>query len=85
MSALSPIKIPPRLLVLDAIGTLLLALGIGEQFAGLRVWPEPLQFPGDGIAIMGTGALMMAPLFMHLFSSVVRQLEVQRRENRDRR
>jgi hypothetical protein len=85
VSNASPIRIPARLLVLDTVGTVLLALGIGEQFAGFRVWPEPLQFPGDGIAIMGTGALMMAPLFLHLFSSVARQLETQRRENTDRR
>jgi hypothetical protein len=75
------IRIPPRLLVLDAIGTLLLALGIAEQFTELQLWPLALQFPGDGIAIMAAGVLMMLPLFTFMFRQVAGQLRTQRQQS----
>jgi hypothetical protein len=75
------LSIPPRLLILDAIGTLLLVLGIAEQFTGMRVWPAALQFAGDGIAIMVVGALLVLPMFLHINQVVTRRLEGQRPQN----
>lgn len=75
------IKIPPRLLILDAIGTLLLALGIAEQFTHLRLWPLALQFPGDGIAIMLAGALMILPLVAFMFRRAGEQIRTQRQRS----
>lgn len=85
MSTPRSLPIPARLLVLDAIGTLLLALGYAEQFTSLSVLPAELQFPGDGIAIMAAGAMMIAPLVTHFISRVTQMGEARRRENADRR
>lgn len=85
MPAPKTLRIPPRLLVLDAIGTLLLAFGFTEQFSSLSVWPTELQFPGDGIAIMIAGALMIAPLVTHVVTQVARGADARRQETADQR
>ena len=53
--------IPIGLLVLDAVGFVLLALGIATQFGGIDVVPAQFRFRGDGMTLIVVGALLMAP------------------------
>jgi hypothetical protein len=57
-----PAGIPLRLLVLDGIGTLLLALGLIELFnAGNGLFDNSTPFPGHDWALIVTGLLIMLP------------------------
>ena len=52
--------IPRRLLVLDAIGAVLVAIGVLELLqVGPQLVPAALQFPGIGIVLVITGSLVM--------------------------
>ena len=56
------LKIPVQLLVLDALGALLLGLGLAEWFAGTELVPQALRFDNYYIAMVVCGALLMLPL-----------------------
>lgn len=53
-------RIPRRLLLLDAGGALLAAVGILDLLGtGPRLVPDVLRFPGIGIAFIVAGSLVM--------------------------
>ncbi len=56
-----PAGIPLRLLLLDGIGTLLLALGLLERFGGAPLFGSAPPFPGHDIALILVGLLIMLP------------------------
>lgn len=56
-------RIPFRLLVVDAVGAALVAIGILDLLqAGPRLVPEVVDFPGVGIVLAVTGSLLMLPV-----------------------
>jgi len=60
--------IPVRLLVLDAIGTVLLVLGLMELF---NPGDEP-PFPGYGWVLTGMGLLIMLPAIAGIVSHLLK-------------
>jgi hypothetical protein len=56
-------RIPLRLLVLDAAGAVLVAVGVLDLLeTGPQLVPETLHFPGVGIALIVLGCIMMLPV-----------------------
>ena len=62
MQKTGKLKIPVQLLVLDALGAVLLGLGLAEWFGGTNLVPESLRFDNYYIAMVVCGALLMLPL-----------------------
>ncbi|HYQ73375.1 MAG TPA: hypothetical protein VET88_15810 [Gammaproteobacteria bacterium] len=73
MSANRPPQLPWKLLLLDLAGTLLIAIGLYEQFApGAGLLPEALAFPyHEGVLII-TGLAAMIPAVSGLFAFLAR-------------
>ncbi|MFU8895258.1 MAG: hypothetical protein ACNA8J_02605 [Gammaproteobacteria bacterium] len=60
-------RIPRSLLILDAIGAVLVAIGVLELLqVGPQLVPAALEFPGIGIVLVITGSLVMlaVPLWL---------------------
>lgn len=56
-------RIPFRLLLIDALGAALVAVGILDLLqSGPQLVPAGLQFPGVGILLVATGSLLMLPV-----------------------
>ena len=56
-------RIPLRLLVLDAAGAALVAVGVLDLLdTGPQLVPETWHFPGVGIALVVLGSVMMLPV-----------------------
>jgi hypothetical protein len=55
-------RLPLRLVALDAIGTVLLGVGLAEWFAGTALVPATLRFDNYPVAMVAAGALLMLPL-----------------------
>jgi hypothetical protein len=62
MQRTGKLKMPLQLLVLDALGAVLLGLGLAEWFGGTNLVPESLRFDNYYIAMVVCGALLMLPL-----------------------
>ncbi len=53
-------RIPRRLLLIDTLGAVLVAIGVLELLAaGPRLVPAWLRFPGLGIALVVVGSVVM--------------------------
>lgn len=53
-------RVPLRLLVLDAAGAVLVAVGVLDLLeTGPQLVPETLHFPGVGVALIVLGSVMM--------------------------
>ncbi|KPK32322.1 MAG: hypothetical protein AMJ66_06735 [Betaproteobacteria bacterium SG8_40] len=61
-----PFAIPARFVVLDVIGTVLLATGLLKVVAGIDWLPPQLLFEGYGFAFIVGGAILMVPLIAHV-------------------
>ncbi len=83
MASKPPLKISPFLLILDVVGTLLVALGILEGFTNLGVLPDDLKFKHYPYVLIGLGVALMAPLFLHIIRHATR--DPNQSEPRDRR
>ncbi len=66
MDTAKPTAIPARLIVLDVIGTVLLASGLLKVVAGVDWLPQPLLFDGYGFGFVVGGAILMVPLIVHI-------------------
>ena len=74
MRAGKPAGIPLRLLVLDGIGTLLLALGLIELFnEGNGLFGDSPPFPGHDWALVVTGLLIMVPAISGIVGHLLKQ------------
>ena len=58
--------IPIRLIVLDAIGTLLFGLGAAQYFAGFDLISGQAVWEDYGIAFMLIGALLFLPMLLYI-------------------
>jgi hypothetical protein len=62
MTANQPLQLPWRLLLLDLIGTLLIAVGLYELFTpGTGLLPGALSFPCHEWALIAAGLAVMLP------------------------
>jgi len=62
MQKTDKLKIPVQLLVLDALGAVLLGLGLAEWFGGTNLVSGSLRFDNYYVALVVCGALLMLPL-----------------------
>ena len=56
------LPLPLSLVLLDAVGTVLLGLGLAEWLAGTGLMPEALRFDNYAIVMVVTGLLLILPL-----------------------
>lgn len=63
------------LVVLDAIGALLLGLGLAKMFAGLDILPASLMLDDTGMTCIIVGILLMLPMLIQLFVHIRTQAE----------
>ncbi len=65
--------VPPKLLVLDGLGVILLGIGLAKFLAGVDIIPEGLRFDNYDVFFMVGGAAMMFPAMAHLFGKIKQQ------------
>lgn len=63
------------LIVLDAIGAILVGLGLAKMFAGLDLLPVAFQWDEKGWAFIIIGIMLMLPMMVQLFVKVRQQAE----------
>jgi hypothetical protein len=68
-----PAGIPLRLLLLDGLGTLLLALGLLERFGGALLFGSAPPFPGHDITLILVGLLIMLPAISGIVGHLLRR------------
>ncbi len=57
-------QIPLKLIILDAIGTILAGLGLAKYFAGVDVLPPSLLLDESGLSLILIGVLLIAPMMI---------------------
>lgn len=62
--------IPPGLLALDLLGTVLLGLGIVKYIKGIDVIPMELRFEDYGLTLIWVGIALMIPATIHIVRKV---------------
>jgi hypothetical protein len=73
MTANRPLQLPWRLLLLDLLGTLLIAMGLYELFTpGTGLLPESLSFPYHEWALIAAGLAIMLPAASGLLAFLAR-------------
>jgi hypothetical protein len=63
------------LVILDAIGTLFLGLGLAKMFAGLDFLPASLAIDQSGFGFIILGIALMLPMLIQLFVYLRTQAE----------
>ena len=73
MTANRPVQLPWRLLLLDLIGSLLIATGLYERFIpGSGLLPQALAFPYHEWVLIITGLAIMLPAVAGLLAFLAR-------------
>ena len=62
--------IPYIFIGIDAIGTILLGLGIAKHFVHIDILPPAMRFENYGMAFMIIGVILMLPLVVHVITKV---------------
>ena len=65
--------IPPKLLILDAIGMVLLGLGLAKYFADIDVIPANLRFDNYDVAFIVAGITMALPALIHAINKSIKR------------
>lgn len=60
------LKLPVNLLVLDAIGSIFLGLGLAEWLAETNLVPISLQFENYAIFMVAIGVIMILPITLFI-------------------
>ena len=68
MNKMKTVRIPMRFIILDAIGAVLLGLGVAELFAGTNLVPKPWQFPNYAVFMVIFGIAFMLPMVTYILS-----------------
>lgn len=63
------LKLPLHLLALDAVGVVLVGLGLAELFAATGLVPPAFQFENYSIVMVVVGGLLMMPAIVHIIKS----------------
>ena len=69
MVSRSKLSIPPKLMLIDVIGTILFGLGIAKQVAGIDYLPDHLRFAGSGIVFIVAGCALMMPAIFFIIGA----------------
>ncbi len=70
-------KVPLSLFVLDAIGSILIGLGLAKMFAGIDFLPTALQLDKKGWGLIIIGVLLMLPMIFHFLARAREQAETK--------
>ncbi len=62
------LKIPIRLIIMDALGAVLLGVGVAELFADTNLVAASLQFENYAIFMIIFGIAMMLPIVTYMLS-----------------
>ena len=68
MNAPDRISIPVWMLVLDVIGTVLVALGLYKSFTNTDLLPDFLRFGNDHLVFLFVGVILMVPFNVHMIT-----------------
>ena len=60
--------IPPYFLFLDAVGAVLIAVGLAKYFGQVDIIPAILQFENYEIFFMISGFVLMLPAIIHIIA-----------------
>ena len=60
--------IPVQLIVIDALGALMLGLGVAEMFANTNLVPASWQFENYAMVMIITGIALMLPIVTYMLS-----------------
>lgn len=71
------LKIPINLIVLDFIGTILIALGLIKMFGGVEIIPSQYLLDDNGWTLILVGACLMLPFILFIIQ-LIRQRAEQR-------
>lgn len=71
------LKLPTNLIVLDFIGTILIALGLIKMFGGIEIIPSQYLLDDNGWTLILVGVCLMLPFILFMV-----QLMRQRAEQR---
>lgn len=70
-------KFPLSLFVLDAIGSILIGLGLAKMFAGIDFLPTALQLDKKGWGLIIIGVLLMLPMIFYFLARAREQAETK--------
>ena len=59
-------KPPVGLVLLDAVGAVLLGLGLAERIAGTNLIPESFQFENYDLVMIVVSGFLMVPMLLNL-------------------
>ena len=62
--------LPLHLIVLDAIGCIMIGLGLAKQFGGIDLLPAQFQLENYGLIFIIFGVILMAPAVFHFVKRV---------------
>jgi hypothetical protein len=65
--------IPPKLLILDGVGMVLLGLGLVKYFADVDVIPANLRFDNYDVAFIIAGIAMALPAILHVVNKTIKR------------
>ena len=60
------LPIPLKLIVMDALGAVLLGLGVAEMFAGTNLVPKTWQFEHYALVMIIFGIALMLPIVTYI-------------------
>ena len=63
-------KIPINLIMLDFIGTILIALGLIKMFGGIEIIPSQYLLDDNGWTLILAGACLMLPFILFIIQLV---------------
>lgn len=68
MSESKKLSIPIKLIVLDAVGAVLLGLGVAELFADTNLVPQAWRFENYAMVMVIFGIALMLPIITYMLS-----------------
>lgn len=68
MSEPRKLSIPMRLIIMDAIGAVLLGVGVAELFANTNLVPAAWRFENYAIVMIILGIALMLPIITYMLS-----------------
>lgn len=71
----SGLKLPINLIMLDFIGTILIALGLIKMFGGIDVIPSQYLLDDNGLTLILVGACLMLPLVFFMVQWIRQRAE----------
>lgn len=71
----SGLKIPINLIVMDFIGTILIALGLVKMFGGIEIIPSQYLLDDNGWTLILVGVCLMLPFILFMVQWIRQRAE----------